>query len=74
MMFECVQEKEKAKEIFGKCYRDNLVTPWSLEQLYISGCEKEKFCRVLEKNLRPIYDSAKMQGYSMWTISKETMR
>lgn len=74
MMFECVQEKEKVKEIFGKCYRDNLVTPWSLEQLYISGCEKEKFCRVLEKNLRPIYDSAKMQGYSMWTISKETMR
>ena len=74
MMFECVQEKEKVKEIFGKCYRDNLVTPWSLEQLYISGCKKEKFCRVLEKNLRPIYDSAKMQGYSMWTISKETIR
>mgnify|MGYP004574452569 FL=1 len=74
MMFECVQKKEKVMEIFGKCYRDNLVAPWSLEQLYVSGCEKETFCNVLEKNLRPIYDSAKIQGYGMWTISKETMR
>lgn len=49
MMFECVQEKEKVKEIFGKCYRDNLVTPWSLEQLYISGCRKRKILPCIGK-------------------------
>lgn len=42
--------------------------PWSLEELYVPECDKQSFVCVLEKNLRNIYDSAKMQGYEIWNI------
>lgn len=65
-MFECVQHYEKLHDIFKSCQRDNLVVPWSLEELYIDGCKKDTFLNVLEKNLRPVYDAAKMQGFGIW--------
>ena len=68
LMFGCVQEHEKVKNSFWKCQRDNLVIPWSIEELYVDGCDKSRFSTVLEKNLRPVYDSARMQGYGIWNI------
>lgn len=47
------------------CQRDNLVIPWSLEELYVDDCDKTIFSNVLEKNLRSLYDSARMQGYGI---------
>ena len=66
MMYHCVQEHEKIKRIFNNCNRDNLVSPWALEELYIEGCTKERFYHVLESNLKPIYEAARMQGYGVW--------
>lgn len=66
LMYGCVQEYEKIRTIFMNCQRDNLVIPWSLEELYVDGCDKIIFSNVLEKNLHPIYDSARMQGYGIW--------
>ena len=67
-MFDQVQKYEKIREKFEKCNRDNLVTSWSMEELYVPGCKMETFCHVLEKNLYPIYESARMQGYGIWKI------
>ena len=66
MMHNCVQEYEKLQRIFNNCNRDNLVSPWALEELYIAGCSKEQFYNVLESNLKPIYEAARLQGYGIW--------
>lgn len=70
LMFQCVQKYEKVQEVFANCQRDNLVMPWSVEELYVAGCDKNHFFGILEKNLYPIYDSAKMQGYRVWQYVK----
>lgn len=66
IMNQLVLSNGSVKTIFLKCQRDNLVMPWSLEELYLQGQQEEVFISVLEKNLRPIYDSARMQGYNIW--------
>lgn len=67
IMNQLVLSNGSVKTIFLKCQRDNLVMPWSLEELYLQGQQEEVFISVLEKNLRPIYDSARMQGYNIWS-------
>lgn len=67
-MLQNVQEYEKIKSIFYKCQRDNLVMPWALEELYVPSCDKSSFTCILEKKLKNIYDSARMQGYVVWKI------
>ncbi|MGD9567781.1 MAG: HNH endonuclease domain-containing protein [Sedimentibacter sp.] len=67
IMNQLVLSNESVKTIFLECQRDNLVMPWSLEELYLQGQQEEVFISVLEKNLRPIYDSARMQGYNIWS-------
>ncbi len=67
IMNQLVLSNGSVKTIFLKCQRDNLVMPWSLEELYLQGQQEEVFISALEKNLRPIYDSARMQGYNIWS-------
>lgn len=40
--------------------------------LYISNNPEERFISTLEQHLRPIYDSAKMQGYGIWDSANVT--
>lgn len=68
IMNQLVLSNESVKTIFLKCQIDNLVMPWSLEELYLQGQQEEIFISVLEKNLKPIYDSARMQGYNIWSV------
>ena len=67
LMYENVLKYEKIHGIFNKCQRDNLVMPWSLEELYIPEHDKKSFTCILEKNLKNVYDSARMQGYEVWS-------
>ncbi len=53
-------------KLFEKCYRDNLHSIWAEQELYINGNSKEEFYNILSKNMRPVYDSAKRQGYDYW--------
>jgi CRISPR/Cas system Type II protein with McrA/HNH and RuvC-like nuclease domain len=66
LMYQNVLKYEKIRDAFNKCQRDNLLMPWSLEELYVPGCNKYSFISILEKNLKNVYDSAKMQGYEIW--------
>lgn len=68
IMYQNVQRYEKIMEAFKQCQRDNLVMPWSLEELYIPNNDKHVFVSVLEKNLKNAYDSAIMQGYEVWKV------
>lgn len=65
IMNRTISSNERIRTTFLKCQRDNLVMPWSLEELYVQQQEAQ-FKIILERNLRPIYDSAKMQGYKVW--------
>lgn len=68
MMYESAKSSEKIMDKFKKCQRDNLVMPWSMEELYIAENDREVFIKVLEEKLHPVYDSARIQGYEIWRM------
>lgn len=68
MMYESAKSSEKIMDKFKKCQRDNLVMPWSMEELYIAENDREAFIKVLEEKLHPVYDSARIQGYEIWRM------
>lgn len=63
---EMVYSYERLADLFGACKRDNLNALWSVEELYIKNIKQNRFVKVLEDRLKPIYDSAKTQGYGIW--------
>ncbi len=65
-MYETVFSHEQIQKAFEKCRRDNLNAMWAVENLYIPGNTEEQFTNILEHNLRPVYDAAKLQGYGLW--------
>jgi len=68
VMYELIHEKPGIHRLFEGCYRDNLHSIWAGRELYIPGNSKETFTAILEKNMRPVYDSARRQGYDLWNI------
>lgn len=56
--------------LFENCRNKNLSTLWASEQLY-RPCPDEEFCQLLSENMKTIYTSAKLQGYTVWNYSKE---
>lgn len=67
-MYELVCERDGIRSLFEKCYKDNLHSIWAQQDLYKVGTKKNEFIEILSKNMRPVYDSAKRQGYSVWKI------
>lgn len=66
IMYEMVHEAEGIRKLYEACYRDNLHSIWANQELYRKGNSKAEFLRILEKNMRPVYDSAWNQGYEVW--------
>lgn len=66
IMYEMVHQKEGIRKLFEECYRDNLHSIWANRELYRKGNSDIEFFGILEKNMRPVYDSARRQGYDMW--------
>lgn len=56
------------KELFMLCQRDNLNSLWATENLYIEKINKSQFFCVLENGLKPVYEAARIQGYSVWVL------
>ena len=67
-MYELVHEKAGIRKLYESCYRDNLHSIWASQELYRKGNSKEEFYGILEKNMRPVYDSARRQGYEVWNF------
>ena len=53
---------------FEACYKDNIHSIWANQELYRPGNTPEEFGNILEKNMRPVYDSARRQGYELWKV------
>ena len=68
MRYEEIFHSEEIHRLYEKCYKDNLHSIWAGQELYKPGNSKEEFVNILEKNMRPVYDSAKRQGYQMWEV------
>ena len=65
-MYKMVNEIEGLHALYDKCYKDNLHSIWAQQELYKKGNDFMVFNNILEKNMRPIYDAAKRQGYNTW--------
>ncbi len=61
-----IHEKEGIYKLYTDCYKDNLHSIWAGQELYRKGNNKEKFYTILQKNMQPVYDSARRQGYEVW--------
>ena len=68
LLYRFIHEKPGIHSLYEKCWRDNLHSIWASQELYHPGNSREVFDAILEKNMRPVYDSAKRQGYEIWQM------
>lgn len=68
IFIEHSKENSILRSKFEKCRQHNLNAIWAAECLYIPQNSEEKFINILEHNLKPIYDAAKLQGYDLWRM------
>ena len=66
MLYGLIHEKEGIRSLYEKCYKDNLHSIWANQELYRAGNSREEFVNILARNMRPVYDSARRQGYEIW--------
>ena len=60
--------KPQIHKMYENCFKDNLHSIWAGQELYRKGNSRDEFCQILDKNMHPIYDSAKRQGYEIWNF------
>lgn len=68
VLYQMIHEKDEIHKLYEQCWRDNLHSIWAGQKLYRPGNTKEQFDAILSKNMRPVYDSARRQGYEIWQI------
>ena len=66
MLYQLIQEKPGIHKLYEGCWRDNLHSIWAGQELYRPGNTREEFGEILRKNMQPVYDSARRQGYEVW--------
>lgn len=66
ILYGLIHEKAGIRKLFESCYRDNLHSLWAGQELYRKGNTREEFYHILQKNMQPVYDSARRQGYEVW--------
>lgn len=66
LLYGFIHEKTGIHKLFEACYRDNLHSIWAGQELYRKGNSQEEFYHILQKNMQPVYDSARRQGYEIW--------
>ena len=69
MMYEMIFEKPELLKLYKQCYKDNLHSIWAIQELYRKGNSADEFRNILDKNMHPVYDSARRQGYDIWNVS-----
>lgn len=65
-MYRLMWDDEFVRSRFEKCYRDNIHSIWAETELFKPGNSKKEFVNILQKNMQPVYDSARRQGYEIW--------
>ena len=67
LLYGFIHEKAGIHKLFEACFRDNLHSIWAGQELYRKGNSREEFYGILQKNMQPVYDSARRQGYEIWS-------
>ena len=62
------ESRPEFRKRYVACFKDNLHCIWASRELYCAGNSREQFFSILEKNMRPVYDSARRQGYGIWNF------
>lgn len=65
-LYKLIYKNIQLMNLFKECQRDNLIALWANEELYVKGHTRQQFVSVLHNYMKPIYDAAKVQGYSVW--------
>ena len=68
LMYMLIQEKPGIHKLYEQCWRDNLHSIWAGQELYRPGNTRESFDAILSRNMKPVYDSARRQGYEIWQL------
>ena len=68
ILYQLIQEQPGIHKLYEGCWRDNLHSIWAGQELYRPGNTKEAFAAILQKNMQPVYDSARRQGYEVWQM------
>ncbi len=71
LLYTLIYEKEGIHKLYESCFRDNLHSIWAVQELYRKGNTQEEFYNILQKNMQPVYDSARRQGYEVWDNRRE---
>lgn len=71
VMYEIVHRNTGIRKRFEACYRDNLHSIWANQELYRKGNTDIEFYNILERNMKPVYDSARRQGYDLWDKKRD---
>lgn len=66
LLYSMITGNDHIHTLFNGCYKDNLHSIWAEQELYGKGNSKEKFFRILEENMHPVWESARRQGYEIW--------
>ena len=66
ILYGMIHENANIHKRFEVCYGDNLHSIWAGQELYRKGNTEEEFYNILEKNMLPVYESARRQGYEIW--------
>jgi len=67
LLYGFIYDKPGIHKLFEACYRDNLHSIWAGQELYRKGNSREEFYGILQKNMQPVYESARRQGYEVWS-------
>lgn len=70
-LYDVVFTNNQVRSKFEACRTQNLNAMWASEVLFIPGNSKERFEKILEHNLKPIYESALLQGYDVWKMNND---
>ncbi|MCH5250622.1 MAG: HNH endonuclease [Lachnospiraceae bacterium] len=66
LMYTLIHKSAVIRKLYEACYRDNLHSIWAGQELYKKGNTETEFYNILQKNMQPVYDSARRQGYEIW--------
>lgn len=66
ILYQLIQEKPGIHKLYEGCWRDNLHSIWAGRELYRPGNSQDLFVSVRQKNMQPVYDFARRQGYEIW--------
>lgn len=66
LLYRLKEERRPIRALYMGCLKDNMHSLWAEQQLYRPGNSREEFVCILRKNMRPVYDSARIQGYEIW--------